>query len=258
MGKIMHAQAAFNLPSATNGDTESKPLVTDNSNGTGEDLLPSWCHIDMDNYMKSRSWINKKLAKDLQPNRQDALHWFEREGPEYDILLFQGSLISTAIYGAVLLLTFLRLMYAHSSSGEFALYLIVSATPVLVSQRQRRNIAAHMTQANCVGTHRKPQSVNEVQTEAKTTKAVRAFLLVNKLIYAAENDLLMGCTHDAEDKWVSAQGSLKRGSYFQRQNTATEDPVLSLGPVERAEIDELFEGFDPDGSGFISPQELEE
>ena len=258
MVDIMHAQAVFNLPSASDHDTECKSLINGHSKGVGGDL-PPWCHIDMDAYNQSRSWLIKALAKDVQPNRQDALHWFERDGPEYDLLFFQASLVSTAIYGAVLLLTFLPLMYVHSSLGNFALYLVISTAPVLVSQRQRRNIASHITQANCVGTHRKPQSVNEVHLEAKTTKAVRGFIMVDKLLYAADNDLFMGCEHSPKKaRRTMRRGSLVSKKYYQRQNTTSEDPAFALGPVERGEIEELFEGFDPDGSGCITPQELEE
>jgi len=258
MVEIMHAQAAFVLPSAgAKEDPESTPLVNGNGSKEGEDL-PPWCFIDLDAYKKSHPCVIKAFTnRNVQPNRQDALHWFGRKGPEYNVLIFQASLLSTAIYCAVLFLTFLPLMYAQSSTGDFVLYLVVSSAPVLVSQRQRRNIAAHMTQANCVGTHRKPQSVNAVLAETKTTKAVRAFLVVNKLLYAAENDLLVGDETGLPAAKLGPDQIRTSGSYA-RRDTLSEDPALALSPVERAEIEEMFDGFDPDRSGTITAQELEE
>lgn len=92
-----------------------------------------------------------------------------------------------------------------------------------------------MTQAISMGIHRRPQIVSHVTIEEKTARVVRAFVVVNKLLYATEHDLLAN------------------------PPTSTDiDPAQSLGPVERAEIEKIFDGFDPDGSGYISPQELKD
>mmetsp|Transcript_30078 Transcript_30078/g.66603 ORF Transcript_30078/g.66603 Transcript_30078/m.66603 type:complete len:717 (-) Transcript_30078:73-2223(-) len=233
LDNINKSYAKFTIPSNGGTDQESQPLVGAPNGSEGEDL-PPWCSIDFEAYLQSRSFLTKALAK-AKPNRQDSLFWLERRGPHMCTLAFQLNLIFTAIYGALLVLTFLPAIYKHSSTGVFMSYVVVSIAPLLVTNIQRRHIAASMTQATSMGIHRKCQIVSHVTIEEKTAAVVRAFVVVNKLLYAAEHDLLAN---------PSAPIDL--------------DPARSLSSVERADIEKTFDGFDPDSSGSISPQELKD
>ena len=219
----------FEIPNSGN-DPESQLLVS-----RDDSSLPPWCSIDLDEYLNSRSWLTKKLAK-ATPNRQDSLFWFERRGPQFSTLAFQINLIFTSLYGALLLLQFLPEMHEHASStGVFVAYVLVSVLPLLLTKIQRRHIAANMAQAISLGIHRKPHTVHHVLLEEKTARVVRAFVVINKLLYAAEHDLFVGAPA-----------------------SSTHDPAQDIGPVERADIEKVFDGFDADGSGTVSPQELQD
>ena len=111
------------------------------------------------------------MIKKVPTNCQDPLHWIKREGLEYILLKFQVSLLSKIICSAVLALTFLPLLYASSSLSAFCLYLAVASVPVVSSSEQQRNIAAHMTQANCMGSHLKPQSANALSPLEKRPRS---------------------------------------------------------------------------------------
>ena len=227
--RLEHINRAFAKfeASADNQDPEKQALKN-----TSFDDLPSWCSIDLSKYMIDRSSLKKWLSTTKNPNRQDTLFWFERQGPKKMTMFFQTSLLFNSIYGAIFLITFAPAMYRESKILSFALYSILSSTPMILLTIQQRHIAAQMTQAITVGIHRKPQIIGTVCREEKTARVVRGFIVVNQMVYKAEHGLL--------DK------PIEKGS----------NPVESLSAVERADIEKTFDGFDTSGDGSISANEL--
>ena len=102
----------------------------------------------------------------------------------------------------------------------FVMYLILSIVPISVLLMQRRHLIAEMVMVTSVGIHRKPQSVQAVNIQAKTIKVIRGFVMVNQLLEKTNN------------------------GFFERPIEFNDDLVDSLSPVQRIEIENIFDGFD--------------
>lgn len=209
-------------------DRETQPLL----NVANVDNLPLWCKIDLEKYKANRSFFHKMLDKTSNINRQDTLYPLGRQGPKALRFFFQFNLLFTSIYIGILSFNFAPYMYRHSTVITFVMYLILSIVPISVLLMQRRHLIAEMVMVTSVGIHRKPQSVQAVNIQAKTIKVIRGFVMVNQLLEKTNN------------------------GFFERPIEFNDDLVDSLSPVQRIEIENIFDGFDESGNGIISANEL--
>lgn len=155
---------------------EPKVHINDKSN------LPPWCQIDLNHYMGTRPILARLFALNENPSRLDTLYLNERHGPTVYMMYLQMSQLFIALYCAVLIMTFMPVVRAHSDSSTFQQFVVFSVLPVLAHCQIKRTIIVDASVVSCVGLHRKPSVVADVIREQKMARAIRLFVALHELI----------------------------------------------------------------------------
>ena len=187
--------------------------------------LPAWCDVNLEKYMKNRSWW-KRCFIGGHPNRQQALLWMDRKGPQCYLIILQINLMFTGLYCAMHLIEFVHVM-TKESLHIIILYLVLATLPVLGMAFNKQNLIRNLAQVFSVGVYRRPQVVTAVLREEKTAQVVRSFMVIHKLRKMAE-------------------GGVTRKQRRESQRT-----------FERLE-GQTFDLYDADSDGFIVYEELQQ
>jgi Ca2+-binding EF-hand superfamily protein len=222
---------AFAAPSADATSSGETDTLLDPS-------LPAWCHVDLEKYMETRSFMARWLSPHTTPTRQDTLFWSERKGPKMLLLLFQIKLVFTAAYCALLIMSFYPYMYHEESIAEFVAYLLVSLLPLLIMGAESDESAANMSLISCIGVHRRPHSVAQVIREEKTDRIIRSLVILQKLQHAAEHGFQK--PHPRDHHGSSSSHS------------------ISIDKAEIADVSKTFDAFDLARDGYIEDTEFKE
>ena len=223
---------------------ETTPLAPRNT----DEVFPSWCDIDvapfnLDN--RSKFW---KYWLGAAPNKQELLYWGQAYGTEFNLLLFRMTLLFNGVYVAVMAVTFIPEMwkvsghlgkhefwYDNSQRLEFVIFCVLSAIPVYLQITGKRRLVSALTHISCIGCLRRSHVIGNVIREEKTSRAVRAFIVLHKIHLATKEN--MAASPD---------------------ESRTERPHYSevLAPHVTKDISKTFDLFDDDGSGAITHAEL--
>lgn len=210
------------------GESEKDYLLSGEDNKN----LPSWCRIDMEDYMKNRSWLTRLYCGKRKPTRQHALMWMESKGPKMHITILQINLVFVGVYVAMLILTYWPIIYHNSSIFFFILFVVLSIVPALALVMNKKRLVATITKVGSVGVMRKHPAVARTIREEKTARAVRALIFLYKV------------------NRLSAQ------EHTQKKSTGVHYRQ-SLNKVEIDDVSKTFDTFDESGDGEISHDEFE-
>ncbi len=208
--------------------SEKTPLAFD-------EMLPAWCNVRPEKFNLEK---RGKWAKELfghAPNRQHLLFWGQQEGADLHLLLFRITLLFNGLYTALMGVTFIPECYKEFGSIEFVIFCVASAIPLYLQVTNKRRLVATLSHINCIGCLRRPDIIANVIREDKTSRAVRAFIVLHKIH--------MATTAGPVDP-----------------NTPKSPKVHytdSLPPHVLQDISKTFDLFDDDGSGAISTDELQ-
>jgi len=218
---------------------EHSPLVAD---GT----LPAWCSVNIGAAKleyRSKFW---KWMLGAAPNRQQLLYWGQTNGTDLHLLVFRITLLFNGLYVALMAVTFVPGMWKHCGKAsevgsigmtEFMVFCVLAVIPVYLQVTGKRRMVATMTHISCIGCLRRNHVISNVIREEKTSRAVRAFIVLHKIHLATQQ----------------TDGAAKSESKSHRRHYTT-----VLPPHITQDISKTFDLFDDDGSGAISTEELEE
>jgi len=197
--------------------------------------LPSWCHVDLDEFMrKERSWFAKMFIGGT-PNRQESLYWLDKKGPKFYILILQINVIFVGLYAAMFVLGYLQHMWESQHWAVFCVYIVLAAIPIVGTMFYKKHMVAILTQVCSIGAQRKPNFIADVLREDKTAHVIRAFIFIYKLGRFA--------SHAADAEY---------------DKEAVAEMMESFDPVELREVGKTFDAFDSSGDGNISYDEFED
>jgi centrin-1 len=215
--------------STSRDDDESTQLLAD----AGQSSLPSWCQVDLQTYLQSRSWITRCIVGGV-PNRQQALFWMDAKGPTFYLIILQINLVFSGLYTAIQLLEFVPIMYHSEPLWVFLLYLVMATLPLLGIMLNKQRLVATLSEVCCMGVYRRPQVVSTVMREEKTAHVVRAFIILYKLRRMTEH-------HEDRDAPPRRSSSGR-----------------TFGQLETEEISMTFDAFDQSGDGLVTYDELKQ
>lgn len=227
---IRQVTEAFATPRSTGNQSNGAPL--EEQHLLGDDALPAWCKIDLENHLSNRSWLVRKLSPET-PNRQEVLFVFDALGHELHFLLLQVLFVFIGIYLALLFITFAPEVWTEYNDSLLILtiYILLSALPVIILHNISSDLLAATSLVGCIGTHgRRPDVISNVMREAKTARLVRGFLILDRMHRLAGED---------------------------QTNNGIRPEGGQLDAVELEEVSKTFDGFDKSGDGQISTEELE-
>ena len=170
--RILEAQSAPEAEEQTIAD-ESQSLLPKSN-------LPEWCQIDMSTYLSRRSSFLKWVSPWI-PNRQDSLYWLEKRGPMACLVVFQIQLVYLSTYCALLAVEFIPYIFQEYSTNMRCIYLIFSILPIILIKQRDRFSIRNMSIASCIGCHRLPQVIAQVNREDKVDQIILALLLFEKV-----------------------------------------------------------------------------
>lgn len=227
-----------------------------------DDALPGWCNVDPDKYnLQSRSKFRKWMLGSA-PNRQQLMFWAQTYGVEFNLLLFRITLLFNGLYAALMAVTFVPSMYGqlwkgesggeehghervlseegagalpYGSKTEFVIFCVAAFIPLYLQMSGKRRLVATLAHISCIGCLRRNHQISNVIREEKTSRAVRAFIVLHKIHLAT--------TSSAEK---TSGGRVRSMSHYKEV----------LPPHIQQDIEKTFDLFDDDGSGAISTVEL--
>jgi Ca2+-binding EF-hand superfamily protein len=198
-------------------------------------LLPDWCHIDVQEYTRNRSWWTRAIAGHGVPNRQQALYWMDRKGPPLYLFILQFDLLFVGIFAAMQCMYVGPFMHHHKPHWQFVVYLVLAVVPILNIVVNKRRLVAVLTPVCSLGFYRRPQVIANVIRENKTIQGIRTFIVVYKLRRLAQQATTLSSHVD----------------------TPTVHYSELFDPHEIEEVAKVFGEFDLDGSGSITYDEFE-
>lgn len=194
--------------------------------------LPKWCSVNLDEYLTRRGCITK-IACPHKPTRQDTLYWFEKEGNEFHLHAFQTGMISVDIHLAT---TFVAFSSNLPTGFTELLYILLAVAPFMVIIGNSRRQMKDVTIVGCMGSFRNQVAVAQVLREEKTARAVRAFLVLERMHRHSKDGLVTAKSH----------GDPKSMKY---------SPAMDDAAVEV--LGKTFDSFDSEGNGAVSRDEIE-
>jgi len=194
--------------------------------------LPVWTDVDIAEYIRKRSPFTRWVAPGV-PNRQQTLYWFDRKGPRVYLLILQANLLFLGIYSAMNVLGFLQFMY-EEPLHIFVAYVVAGTLPFLGIMFFKRHLVAVLSQVCCMGAYRRPNVVSDVLREEKTSRVVRAFIVIYKMRRFAAH--------------------AENASFDRRKASSAKK---NFDKVELVEVGKTFDAFDTSGDGSISHDEFE-
>jgi len=237
-------------PSNATSDSEEGQLISSD--------LPAWCSIDLDEFIANRSWLAKRMSPH-HPTRSDALLIFEREGPEFHLLFFQVSLIFVGLDGALLILTFFPAMFADSSTLVPLVYTVLAIIPIVLMISNVEHLMASLTVVGSIGNFRNPHLEATVIREEKTSRVVRAFLVLEKMHRFAQSGAQepAASSHEIDDIEIEQIGKTYDALDSNSDGTVTKVELEELMSKLGATLgSNLTSTLDTDGDGNIARDEF--
>ena len=227
------------------GPSDSNDKSTSlNSSQENDRLLPLWCDVDLDRYMKEeRSWI-KRVFVGGKPNRQQTLYWMDLKGPECYLLIMKINLVYTGLYWSTLLMHLLPWVHQNESLSMFVLYFVLAVLPGVYNVVNKKHLMATLATVCSMGVYRNMKGVQQVLRENKTAMVVRTFLVLDRLRQFAEE--------------ISAPKPKDQGQTSSPMMRTFQHYSKTLQPWEIQEVGKTFDTLDGDNSGNISCSEIAE
>lgn len=202
--------------------------------------LPSWCHINLEQYLRKRPWWKKYVIHET-PNRQDSLFFLESEASENHLVLLQIMLVFVSVYCTLFFSIFLSEMWKEyqGTMGIFVTYVVLSIIPVAVIQRRSRKVLAATSLVSCVlARGRRPDIITDVLREDKVAHIVRAFILLDRMHRMSLTD---------------QNDPLEQSTPNSASNNLGPEPESQF---DIADVARTFDAMDLDGNGVLSAEEL--
>lgn len=209
-------------------------LVRTEAGTQEEDALPSWCFLDYEALLRTRSFLARWLVGSV-PNRQQALFWLDRHGPHLFIMFIQAELLFAGVYGAMLVIQFVPFALKTEPLDIDLLFVALAAAP-LAGILYNTDLVTLMAEVCSIGTYRKEQIVRDVLMEENITRIVRTLLIIHRM------------------RWVAREG--QPAADATRLTSQQEDAPLTK--LEDYEFGHSFDSFDADNSGHITKEEFRE
>ena len=229
-----------------------------------EASLPAWCEVNLDKYMRSRSWWNRLLVGG-QPNRQQALYWMDRRGPKCYLVILQINLIFTGVYCAMQLMEFVPNMRSEQPN-IFLAYVVLAALPVLGNTLNKQELVRNLSQVCSIGVYRRTQAVSAVLLEEKTAQVVRSFVVLHKMRKMSEsggisNAKLLGDSEHTFDRSEATSIGRTFDLVASFRDTIGYDELRQLMsqvniPTSENMLRNIIETLDEDKDGKISRKEF--
>jgi len=233
---------------------ETAPLLSENV--TAFLYLPSWCDVNIQQYLLNERSIFAKFFVGGTPNRQQALFWFDRKGPAFYEMVLQMNLIFIGVYSGLLILIFLPYIMHEYNVVHSMVYITLALLPPIIITVNKRNILALLTQVTSIGTYRKTQIISDTLGREKTAQIIRTFLLINHMRRHATSSFEREINPPAQDSFASTMSHSpppkRQLEYYDRISSS----FSSLSQVDIEELSRAFDIFDQDKSGFISKSEF--
>ena len=129
------------------------------------------------------------------------LYWAQQEGTDFHLLLFRLILLLNGLYVAMMLVLFYpsdhfgnKYPWNNAPDGmnalaswEYVIFVVLSAIPIFFQMKERRRLVTTLSHVSCIGCLRRPQIIANVIRDDKTSRAVRAFIVLHKIHLATQN-----------------------------------------------------------------------
>uniref|UniRef100_A0A7S0BYC4 EF-hand domain-containing protein n=1 Tax=Proboscia inermis TaxID=420281 RepID=A0A7S0BYC4_9STRA len=272
--ELKRSKGSKNIGNGSTQSTESSALLGENG------FLPDWCGIDLEKEKSKKSFskmITPLLFGETSPNLQQSMFIFHEHGTHFTKWMFQLTIFTTSLHVALFFKTYFPVIHGEYGEDNIEIviaYILLSCLPVIILRANRISMVQVLVQIESVGDLRRPQIVQRVNLEEKTTSIVSAFIVLykiqmllnnlsmdNKVIEDVQSDKrapsIAAVTNDKEIMDVynlfdkERKGSIKVD--FMKKMLLSFSKNTS---DESEKLDQVFANLDTGSDGYVSQEEF--
>ncbi|KNC47738.1 calmodulin mutant syncam9 [Thecamonas trahens ATCC 50062] len=214
--------------------------------------------------LKQRSWLGRLILGE-PPNKHERLFWLDRHGPRALYVIIQFSLLFIALYIAVMSIYISPVILNLEVETAVKVTLLAAGyVPILLALLWLMPviIARYVEVCNIEMLKREP-IIKDVVRSLKTAKALRAIRMLHVIAFTQVHRERRERSEGAGTLTINGDSPTTHASLSQRSLDGESRVILEsivahhhLSDDREAELREMFELFDEDGSGCLDIDEL--